>query len=147
MGFNPFENYSSGGEGFTPTDVQLDAMNSGITSEDVEQISTNKNNISKLIYERKNLQLGTSTSTPSKTPLTWTRSGEGLYYSEEITLSSINTILGWCVVTFTALKETDIILVAQNDTGMGKFRLLASTDTYSTNASIDIRIYGTTDTV
>lgn len=147
MGFNPFENYSSGGEGFTPTDAQLDAMNSGITSEDVEQISTNKNNISKLIYERKNLQLGTSTSTPQKTPLTWTRSGEGLYYSEEITLSSINTILGWCVVTFTALKETDIILVAQNDTGMGKFRLLASTDTYSTNASIDIRIYGTTDTV
>lgn len=35
-----------GGGGFTPTDAQLDAMNSGITSEDVEQISTNKNNIS-----------------------------------------------------------------------------------------------------
>lgn len=46
MGFNPFENYGSGGEGFTPTDAQLDAMNSGITSEDVEQIDTNKNNIS-----------------------------------------------------------------------------------------------------
>jgi hypothetical protein len=36
-----------GGGGFTPTDAQLDAMNSGITSEDVEQISTNKTNISK----------------------------------------------------------------------------------------------------
>lgn len=35
-----------GGGGFTPTDAQLDAMNSGITSEDVEQISTNKDNIS-----------------------------------------------------------------------------------------------------
>lgn len=35
-----------GGGGFTPTDAQLDAMNSGITEEDVEQISTNKNNIS-----------------------------------------------------------------------------------------------------
>lgn len=35
-----------GGGGFTPTDEQLAAMNSGITSEDVEQISTNKNNIS-----------------------------------------------------------------------------------------------------
>ena len=34
-----------GGGGFTPTDAQLDAMNSGITSEDVEQISTNQNNI------------------------------------------------------------------------------------------------------
>ena len=37
-----------GGGGFTPTQAQLDAMNSGITSEDVEQISTNKNNISAL---------------------------------------------------------------------------------------------------
>lgn len=35
-----------GGGGFTPTDAQLDAMNSGITSEDVEQISTNQTNIS-----------------------------------------------------------------------------------------------------
>lgn len=35
-----------GGGGFTPTDAQLAAMNSGITSEDVEQISTNENNIS-----------------------------------------------------------------------------------------------------
>ena len=34
------------GSGFEPTDAQLDAMNSGITSEDVEQISTNKTNIS-----------------------------------------------------------------------------------------------------
>ena len=34
-----------GGGGFTPTDAQLDAMNSGITAEDVEQIDTNKTNI------------------------------------------------------------------------------------------------------
>ena len=34
-----------GGSGFEPTDEQLAAMNSGITSEDVEQIGTNKNNI------------------------------------------------------------------------------------------------------
>ena len=39
------ENGGGGGGGFTPTDAQLDAMNSGITSEDVEQIDTNKNNI------------------------------------------------------------------------------------------------------
>lgn len=38
-----------GGGGFTPTDAQLDAINSGITSEDVEQISTNENNISSKI--------------------------------------------------------------------------------------------------
>ena len=32
--------------GFTPTEQQLAAMNSGITAEDVAQIGTNKNNIS-----------------------------------------------------------------------------------------------------
>lgn len=37
-----------GGGGFTPTDAQLAAMNSGITSEDVEQIGTNESNISSL---------------------------------------------------------------------------------------------------
>lgn len=35
------------GGGFTPTAEQLAAMNSGITAEDVAQISTNENNISK----------------------------------------------------------------------------------------------------
>jgi len=33
------------GGGFTPTQTQLDAMNSGIDSTKVEQIETNKNNI------------------------------------------------------------------------------------------------------
>jgi hypothetical protein len=34
------------GGGFTPTESQLTAMNSGITAEDVTQIGTNENNIS-----------------------------------------------------------------------------------------------------
>lgn len=34
------------GGGFTPTETQLAAMNSGITATDVEQITTNKTNIS-----------------------------------------------------------------------------------------------------
>ena len=34
-----------GGGGFTPTDTQLTAMNSGIDSEKVQQIETNKTNI------------------------------------------------------------------------------------------------------
>jgi hypothetical protein len=37
-----------GGGGFTPTEQQLAAMNSGITSTDVAQIERNKNNISLL---------------------------------------------------------------------------------------------------
>ena len=39
------ENGGGGGGSFEPTDEQLAAMNSGITSEDVEQIDTNKTNI------------------------------------------------------------------------------------------------------
>jgi len=35
-----------GGSGFTPTQEQLDAMNSGIDSTKVAQIETNKNDIS-----------------------------------------------------------------------------------------------------
>lgn len=37
---------AGGGSGFTPTQEQLDAMNSGIDSTKVEQIDTNENNIS-----------------------------------------------------------------------------------------------------
>ena len=37
----------SGEAGFTPTETQLAAMNSGIDSEKVQQIETNKTNISK----------------------------------------------------------------------------------------------------
>lgn len=37
-----------GGSSFTPTEEQLTAMNSGITATDVEQINTNKTNISTL---------------------------------------------------------------------------------------------------
>lgn len=36
---------AGGGSGFTPTDAQLDAMNSGIDSEKVAQIQINKNSI------------------------------------------------------------------------------------------------------
>ena len=37
-----------GGSGFTPTEEQLTAMNSGITATDVQQINTNKTNISSI---------------------------------------------------------------------------------------------------
>jgi hypothetical protein len=38
----------SGGGGFTPTETQLAAINSGIDSEKVAQIATNANNISNI---------------------------------------------------------------------------------------------------
>ena len=37
-----------GSGGFTPTETQLAAINSGITATDVEQITTNKTNISNI---------------------------------------------------------------------------------------------------
>ena len=40
------ENGGGGGGGFVPTQAQLDAMNSGIDSTKVQQIETNKTNIS-----------------------------------------------------------------------------------------------------
>ena len=40
------------GSGFTPTEEQLAAMNSGITTEDVEQIATNENNILSIQQEQ-----------------------------------------------------------------------------------------------
>lgn len=39
---------TSGGGGFVPTQEQLDAMNSGIDSGKVQQIETNKTNISSI---------------------------------------------------------------------------------------------------
>lgn len=47
-GFNKFAEDILAISTFTPTQAQLDAMNSGITSTDVAQIETNKNNISLL---------------------------------------------------------------------------------------------------
>lgn len=43
---------AGGGSGFTPTQEQLDAMNSGIDSTKVTQIETNKNNISSIQQEQ-----------------------------------------------------------------------------------------------
>ena len=43
---NALKNGGGGCGGFTPTQTQLDAMNSGIDSEKVAQIETNKTNIS-----------------------------------------------------------------------------------------------------
>lgn len=50
MSFNPLSGggKGGGGGGFTPTKKQLEAMNSGITANDVTQINTNATNITNL---------------------------------------------------------------------------------------------------
>lgn len=48
---------SGGGGEFTPTQAQLDAMNSGIDSTKVSQIETNKNNISSIKEKTDNIMI------------------------------------------------------------------------------------------
>lgn len=54
------------GSGFTPTAEQLAAMNSGITAEDVAQISTNENNIS-MFHKATNTEIYFSETEPTGT--------------------------------------------------------------------------------
>lgn len=122
--------------------AQLDAVNSGITSADVEQIETNKNNISKLVYESVKINKLQSPDT------TWTASATGLFYSNTFDLTTVKTILGYTVTTFAGLSADPVPIIAQNDSnaGLGKFALLSTTDTYNGAATITYRIWGTTDT-
>lgn len=66
-----------GGGGFTPTETQLEAMNSGIDSTKVAQIETNKNNISSYCIS-KNL-FNPSYNTNSSTGWTVTRNFDNTY--------------------------------------------------------------------
>ena len=129
------------GKQATLTTAQLAAVNSGIDSDDVDQITTNKNNISKFQSEIVSIDL---------TQLNFTQSGQGMYYSDPIALTNIKTILGWTVYDINNLKPTNMFMVAQKSNIAGYFRLLSSnTDFFSggagLNAEIQIRIFGTTD--
>ena len=93
-------------------------------------------NIAKLISEIKTINIS---------DITWTASGQGMYYSSEISLNSIKTILGWCFVEINGLKPENWLLVSQNTTSLGKFRLLAASDNFYSEAQAKIRLYGTTD--
>lgn len=93
-------------------------------------------NIAKLISEIKTINIS---------DITWTASGQGMYYSSEISLNSIKTILGWCFVQINGLKSENWLLVSQNTTSLGKFRLLAGSDNFYSEAQVKIRLYGTTD--
>lgn len=66
---------SGGGGGFTPTETQLEAMNSGIDSTKVDQIETNKNNISNI------QQVPTVTSTDNGKVLTASYENDTASYS------------------------------------------------------------------
>ena len=90
-----------GGGGFVPTEDQLAAMNSGITSTDVQQIETNKTNIS-LIYHASGTKLYFTETEPTTSSIGdyWLSSANGVkvygrtdnYFDEQYTgISTIPT--------------------------------------------------------
>lgn len=81
------------------------------------------------------------------TSLTWTASGQGMYYSSEISLASIQTILGWCMVEINGLKPENWFIPSQSTTGLGKFRLLTGSNNFYSGANIRIRLFGSTESL
>lgn len=123
----------------TDTIVATDTVNAAIKKLD-ERSRVDENNISKYVSEIVTVDLGN---------LTFHQSSQGLYYSDPINLTTVNTVLGWIVFDFSVLKPTNIFMVAQKNDILGQFRLLTgSIDFYQDayiSASIMIRIFGTTD--
>ena len=117
------------------------STNKFATAAQLSQIGTNETNISKLKYETKSIVL---TGTGA---VTWSQSGTGQYYSEEITLTEVKTVLGWCLSGFNALDSTAWFMLSQVNTAVGKFRVLSNKNTFPASASLNLRIFGTTDTI
>lgn len=130
------ENGGGGGGGFTPTDAQLDAMNSGITSEDVEQISTNKNNISLInnyVSVVKNFRL---------VDLTWSQGGSGQWASSTVSVSGISKIVALTYNKDYYIRGTDRITprISDDQTQVG---FVANVGTFANiDTSINLFILG-----
>jgi hypothetical protein len=87
------------------------------------------------------------------TTLSWTKSGQGLYYSSEVTISttisstSYNCVKVYAVhiANFGNLKETDNVNVISNS-NTNKIRVTASTNSFysngTTHANITVAVYG-----
>lgn len=73
--------------------------------------------------------------------LTWTASGNGMYYSNDIEplVNDAKLILGCTIVTFTGLRPTDHILPMLAIDGK-KIRFMSNVNTFITNASIVVRV-------
>lgn len=134
-----------GGGGFTPTTAQLAAMNSGITSEDVEQIETNKTNILLKQDALKIVDLKGTTKIDLST-LTWTQSygtsGNGLFYTTIGLVSGISSIYCITVIGFGGIDSTSFFIPRTTNDGTG-LMLMANNDfSTQTQAYIELRIVG-----
>lgn len=105
------------------------------TAEELEQISTNKNNISK--YQVKTL-------TVNFNDLTFTQSIEGMYYSNEIAISGLTMLLSVMITGFVDIKDTDVITPIVSNDG-SKLRFISNVATFSTSARYSLQIFGIND--
>lgn len=124
-----------GGSGFTPTTEQLASINSGITSEDVEQISTNENNILTLQASA----LSYADITIDLSVINWLQDAQGIYYSTPIILP----MTAIYAVSITSLIDIPINsgLIARID-GNKSIGLYANTGTWTTGQTVKIRAVG-----
>jgi hypothetical protein len=139
------------GGGFTPTESQLTAMNSGINAEDVEQIATNETNISKF-HNPANVYFSETTPTGTIPPQSYWISSTGVHiygidvYGATLEQGSINSSTGAELPASNRVRTTfDDPLVTGTYTisadGADSVLILAytnnSTDSYSRADSIN----------
>ena len=166
-GENWTENPHGGGSSFEPTEAQLDAMNSGITAADVEQINTNKTNI--LLVERmngaKNMLQYTLDSLKALNTANWSwtdnvatfQDGSTFTVNDDlsITINTTNshTLISFKLANYPLNKGDTIITGCPADGGLYRYKIVVSGVGYDTgggmyvsnlisNAAVSIEISG-----
>lgn len=124
------------GKQATLTTAQLAAVNSGIDSTKVDQIETNKNNISKYVYETVTVNL-------SSQDISWTAYGS-VYASSVIGLTQVGTVLSFVLIDWTGIRDTDLTIIPYQSASAGNgFRMLSSTNTFlQSNSKVVYRVFG-----
>ena len=102
------------------------------TAAELEQIQTNKNNISKFVYETLTIDLGSAT---------FSRSAGGIYYAGPYTLNTVGIVLGYINTNLASYKESYNIFLQAGSSGIYVF---ANTGTFATGVSATFRIFGLT---
>ena len=117
-GENWSESPQGSGSSFEPTEAQLTAMNSGITATDVEQINTNKTNISSI------------------------HKAADLYFSEtEPTQGDITTGSYWISTTGVQIASRTIQLYDKYDTNITDNKYIEQTGAEKGNSAYEITDY------
>ena len=125
------------------------ATNKFATEEELEQIETNKNNISSLTAElakyviaEKMLKLNPTGAgeTPDVT-MSQTGSSDGWWISNGVSIAGISRILSICITGFGLIREGDVIIpCTTND--KTQLRIATNTGTFKANATITVQVFG-----